>query len=819
MFSSFIRIALRNLLARKGSSLLNILGLLIGITSCLLVFQYVSYERSYDTFEPAASRVYRLRLDHYTQGQLEWKSATVYPAIGPTLKKDYPEVEDMCRLYNWNTILINPETNAKFSETKCYYADPSALSMLGIQLLSGDPAKAFRQPYQLILSESMAKKYFGQTDPLGKQLEVNTGNGLGTQPYTVSGVFKDYPANAHLVLQCLTPYATFESVRRAEGDTTNSVNTSFGWYDYYIYLQLKPGTTAAAFEAKLPAFCDRYMNGHGWNKANRVHDELHLIALPDIHLYSNYNEEAEVNGNGQAVAFLLLIGLFVLGIAWINYVNLSTARSVERAKEVGVRKVMGAVRGDLIRQFMLESMLLNLAAFILSLGLAFLLSGPFNQLMGVHQPAGVPFHMTVRYWLLFSLLLITGTLLSGLYPAYVLSGYKPIRVLKGAFKNTSGGLLLRKGLIVFQFATSVVLISGTIIVYQQVRFMRQQQLGADISRTLVLNGAQSPSDSSYTNVFQPFKSDILKIPGVKGLSASSTVMGQEITWTRGIKQMGAQGEITMYVLGIDNDFVPQFGIHLAAGRNYSGEFAEDAHQKSIMLNEQGAKSLGFTSAQDAIGKKILGIGHDTMTVIGVVANVHQLGLRKPIDPQIILYRPDTRNNYSIKLEGSGTPAQMAAIEKTWNRYFPADPFSYFYLDNFYGLQYQSDQQFGETFTLFSFLAILIACFGLTGLSAYNILQRTKEIGIRKVMGATTRHVVFLLSRDFLRLVVLACLIAIPAAWWIMHAWLRDYAYRIDINAGVFIFAGGVSVAIAMATIGFHAVRAALANPIKSLKTE
>jgi putative ABC transport system permease protein len=820
MNSLFFKTALRNLLKRKGSALLNVLGLVIGITCCLLIFQYVSYERSYDTFQTASSSIYRLRLDQYKQGKLEWKSATVYPAIGPAMKRDYPEVEDMCRLYNWSAVFANPENNIKFFETKGYTADPSALSMLGVKLLRGNPATALREPYQLIISQTLAKKYFGKEDVLGRTLEMRTGNGLGNHMYSISGVFKDYPDNAHLVIQFLTPYATLESYMKTSGDTSDAVNTSFGWYDYYIYLQFKPGTDPARFETKLPAFCDRYINSQEWNKANKVKCELHLIALRDIHLYSNYNEEAETNGNGQAVGFLFLIGFFILGIAWINYINLSTARSVERAREVGVRKVMGALRSDLVRQFMLESILLNLAALVLSLGLAYALSPSFNILMG--RQAGLTFHMIGSYWLLFSALLGAGALLSGLYPAFVLSGYKPISVLKGAFKNTSGGLLLRKGLIVFQFAISVVLIAGTIIVYQQVSFMRHQQLGADISRTLVLTGSQSVSDSTYQGIYEPFKNELLKLPGVKSMTASSTVMGQEIYWTRGVRQLQpsqSSTAVTMYLMGVDYDFIPQFGIHMLAGRNFSKDFPVDAHRHSAILNEQGVRTLGIASVEDAIGKKIDGGSRDTLTIVGVTSNVHHLGLRRPIDPQLILYQPNVRDDYSIRLQSANFSSQLTAIQKVWNKYFPGDPFSYFFLDDFYGRQYKSDQQFGNTFTLFSFLAILIACFGLMGLSAYNILQRTKEIGIRKVLGASTRHVVFILSKDFLRLVILAFLIAIPAAWWIMHSWLRDYAYRININASVFLVAGIISTALALATISFHAIKAALANPVESLRTE
>jgi putative ABC transport system permease protein len=816
MLTNYLQIALRSFFKRKGSAYLNLLGLVIGISCCLLIFQYVSYERSYDRFETAASNTYRLRLDQFKEGKLEWQSATVYPAIGPTLKRDYPEVVNFCRLYNWSQVFNDPTSNVKFSETKGYVADPSAVSMLGVKLVNGS---SFSEPYQMIVSETMARRYFGTTDAVGRRLVVRSGDAPANHPYTISGVFKDYPLNAHLVLNYLVSYASFESYMRAEGDTTNAVNTSFGWYDYYVYIQLRPGTNYKTFEAKLPAFCDKYMNAGGYSKVNKVRDDLFLIPLPDIHLYSNYLEEAETNGNGQAVAFLFMIGIFILGIAWINYINLSTARSVERAREVGVRKVLGALRSELIRQFLLESVLMNVIALVLSLVVAFAFAPSFNRLMG--HSTSLTFHLSARYLLLFVTLFITGTLLSGLYPAFVLSGYKPIGVLKGAFKNTSGGMILRKGLIIFQFAISVILIAGTIIVYQQVSFMRHQNLGANISQTLVLNGAETVLDSIYPSLYHPFKNEVVHLPGVSGMTTSSRVMGQEIYWDHPARRLEPNSpQSTFYFMGVDYDFITQFQIPVVAGRNYSLDFPSDTHGKSVVLNEEGSKVMGFKSPSDAIGRKILNGGHDTLTVVGVVGNVHHLGLRRPIDPTMFLLTPGIRSDYSVKLNAVvDMPAVVAAIHKVWDKYFPGDPFNYFFLDDTYSQQYKSDAQFGKTFTLFSFLAIFIACLGLIGLSAYNILQRTKEIGVRKVLGASNFQLWRLLSKDFLWLVGISFFLAIPAAWWIMHDWLQDFAFRITISFWVFVVSGALAVFIALATISFQAIKAALANPIVSLRTE
>lgn len=813
MFRNHLRIAWRGLLKRKGYSALNILGLAIGITCCLLIFHYVAYERSYDAFQQDAGRIVRLRLDQYQQGKLAWQSATVYPAIAPTMKKEFPEVEQFGRLIDANLLLSNPEKNVKFNETKGYFADPSMLDMLNIRLLNGNPATALDGPDKILLSESMARKYFGNEDPLGKRL---TGRGDGsTENYEVTGVFKEYPANSHLILNHLVSYSTLGKIIRSGGDSTNATETSWGWYDYYGYLKVRPGADWRALEAKLPAFCARHMNNDEWRKTNNIKAELYLIPLSDIHLFSNYNQEAEVNGNGKAVNFLFLIAILIITIAWINYTNLATARSLERAKEVGLRKVLGAIRRDLILQFLTESLLLNTMALVLAAGLSLLLAPSFATLIG--SDAGT-FHLPLNYCLGFAAILILGSLLSGLYPAFILSGYHPITVLKGLFKNSTRGQVLRKGLIIGQFAVSVILITGTILVYRQVQYMRRQQLGVNIGHTLVLEGAGSLRDSVYQNSFQPFKTSLLQQPGVQSVTASSNVMGQEIYWTQGITPLGknAKTAVTLYFLGIDYDFLPGYGLRLAAGRNFSRQFPTD--QKAVLINEKALPLLGFENAAAALNGKLL-VGRDTSHIIGVIADYHHQGLQKAINPMLILPVPNIRSYYSIKFTTNEPHQTIAAIKKAWDHYFPQDPFNYFFLDESFNQQYKADTRFGEVFGLFATLAIIIACFGLLGLSAYNVLQRTREIGIRKVLGATSQSLLFLLSKEFLVLVLISLVIAIPLAWWVMHSWLQDYAYRIAIEWWVFALGGFLALLIALATVGIQAARASLANPVKSLRSE
>ena len=812
MLKSHFTLALRNLVKRKGYTLLNIFGLAIGVTCCLLIFQYVAYEKSYDQFSPEAKDIVRVRLDSYQQGKLAWQSATSYPAIAPTMKRDYPEVENFCRLIDANLLLSNEEKHVKFNELQGYYADPSVLNMFHIQLIKGSAKNALDAPDKMVISETMARKYFGNEEALGKSLTVRDSR---VRSYEVTGVFKDYPANSHLVINHLVSYSTFKKELRAQGDTSNSAETAWGWYDFYTYLQLKPGTDYKKLESKLPAFSDKYMNSQDWAKANNFKNALFLIPLKDIHLYSNFNQEAEVNGDGKAVAFLFLIAFFIIVIAWVNYTNLATARSLERAKEVGVRKVLGALRSDLIAQFLTESLLLNLLACIIALVAAYLLVPSFNQLIGTNSTGS--FRMPGNYWLWFFSMFALGTFLSGIYPAFVLSGYHPVTVLKGLFKNTSKGLILRKSLIIGQFATSVILIAGTIIVYQQVQFMRNQKLGVNMEKTLVLQGSQSLPDSIYRNVFQPFKTDLLSQSFIKSVTSSSNVMGQEIYWTSGISRLGTSKKelTTMYIMGVDYDFLPAYDLKLVAGRNFSKDFATD--KKAILLNEKAIAMLGFKNPEEAVNAKVR--WRDTVTIVGIVSNYHHQGLQKAIDPMMIPLIPYINNFYSLKMSSSDMHQSIASLEKIWNKYFPADPFNYFFLDESYNGQYKADIRFGQVFGLFASLAIIIACFGLLGLSAYNVLQRTKEIGIRKVLGASVQSLLVLLSKEFLILVLMSLFVAIPLSWWVMSNWLQDFAYRINISWWVFALAGFIAILIAMLTTGLQALKASIANPANSLRSE
>jgi putative ABC transport system permease protein len=814
MKNNHLVIALRNILKRKGYTILNIAGLAIGMACCLLLFQYVAFERSYDTFQKDAHNIVRLRLDAYQMGRLSWQSATVYPAIAPTMKKDFPEVENFCRLHDANFLLSNDDRDVKFNETKGYFADPSAISILDIKLEDKNSDQPLSGPNKMIISENMAKKYFGTENPIGKRLHLR-------DPYyntyaEVTGVFKKYPVNSHLTIEYLFSYATLAALTTLNGDTTNATETAWGWYDFYAYLQLKPGTDYKKLEAKLPAFSDQHMNSRESARTRNFRNELYLIPLSDIHLYSSYNQEAEVNGNGQSASFIFLIAFLIIFIAWINYINLSTSRSVERAREIGVRKVLGAARKNLIRQFMVESFLINLFALLIAIVTFFLVAPAFSQLIG--RSTNVVYSMPLSYWIGFLSLFLLGTFLSGLYPAFVISGFAPVTVLKGVFKTSNRGSVLRRGLIIGQFVTSLVLIAGTIIVFQQVNYMRNQNLGFNMEQTLVVQGPTTLADSVYQGVYQPFKTEALRIQNVKAISTSTNVMGQEDYWTNGYTVVGDPGKnmLTLYNLGVDDDFIRDYDLQLMAGRNFSKDFGTDSD--AVLLNETAIRQLGFQNAEAALQKRITA-GGDTFHVIGVLGNFHQQGLQKAIDPMCFRFRPNNPNYYSIKMEPGNVHQTIASIQTSWNKFFPSDPFDYFFLDENFNQQYASNELFGKVFGLFAFLAILIACFGLMGLTAYSVAQRTKEIGVRKVLGASVQNILAMVSKDFLRLIVIAIVIAVPLSFLVMQQWLQDFAYRVNIQWWVFVCAGIIALAIAIVTISLQALRAAIANPVKSLRTE
>lgn len=825
MFRNYLLIATRNLLKHKGFTLLNVAGLAIGMAVFLLIAQYVKFERSYENFLPGAENIYRVALERYQNGELILASAENVPGAGPALLAELPEVENYARLYNLgyknNLIITNEDAQPEpiaFKHRHFLYADSSFLPMMGYELVQGDAATALAEPLQAVISEEYAQKYFGN-DPgyrnvIGKHLRMQDDD-FNDERVQVTGVFKNLPTNTHLKFDVLFSYKTLY----ARGEwAPERYGTTWGRKDMYTFVKLKPGADPAALEAKLPAIVDKYSPDLAEN--NRK-DLLTLQPLRSIHLHSDLAEEPEPNGDARIVQFMLLIGLLVLVIAWINYVNLSTARAMERAREVGVRKVSGAQKGQLVGQFLIESALVNLLSVVLAFGLTALALPWFNQLTGLQFDLSY----LLQPWSLALLagIWLAGTFLSGMYPAWVLSGFRPVTVLKGQFKNTGGGVVLRKALVVVQFAASVALIAGTVIIYRQLNYMLDRDIGMNIDQVLVVERPGiAPRDRQARNsAVDVFRAELAKSPDIKGVAASVTIPGKQREYKAVVSKFGeAEDEaVTLRFNSMDYHFMDIFQMKLLAGREFSPEFPSD-QDTSVIISESAAQLLGFEKPEDAVGQTLAIPGFRwNPIVVGVVNDYHQVSLKKAVDPTIFYCSPYSGEFYSMRVKTKNLPETIEHVRNSWQTAFPGNPFAYFFLDDYFAAQYENEQRFGKLATVFALLAILVGCLGLFGLSGYTITQRTKEIGIRKVLGATTPGLVALLSKDMLKLVAVSILLAAPLAWWAMENWLRDFAYRIDVNWWVFALAGAVAVAVAFLTVSFQSVKAVLANPVESLRSE
>lgn len=807
MLFSYIRTAFRNFRSQRSYTLLNVVGLSLGMAASLLIIQYVKYERSFDRFHARAKDIYRIQYNGWQNGVKNFESAVAVPAVGPALKNNFEEVEAFTRFLPYRSLLSYERPGAEpiaFREESAHFADTSLFKIFDFMLVRGDERTCLKGLNKIILSQSLSKKYFGEEDPIGKQMLSD-----GQYPLEVTGVFADVPENSHIQFDFLVSYETLNA------ETEDQSETSWGWYDFYSFVLLKPGTDVKTFQAKWDQFLEKDRS-ESWKQRNE-RQEFILRPLTEIHLSSNllYETSPQDLRDGDSVYALSIIALFILVIAWVNYVNLATARSFKRANEVGVRKVVGAQKFQLISQFLVESFILNVISVLLALIIVRMLWQPFSDLTGWSIP--LAFMLQDEFWTLVTGLFVIGAMLSGFYPAVILSSFRPVAVLKGKVMRSSGGNLLRQALVVFQFVASVTLISGTLIVYQQLEFMKNRDLGANINETLVLKGPQVRVDSLYAQNTDAFKNEVLRIPGVKGVSVSSSIPGEENYWTMGIRRLsgGADGSIVVTHMSMDYEHVPQFGIKVLAGRNFDRSFPDD--RRKVLINETLSKDLGYKQPQDAIGQLVQD-GRDTTEIIGVLGDYHQMSLKAKVIPVAFRFRP-SGGYISIKLETENHKKVLEDIQRPWESAFAGNPIDHFFLDQFFNRQYDRDDRFGKVFTLFTFLAIFIASLGLLGLASFMTTQRTKEIGIRKVLGSSVNGIVLLLSKGFIQLVLIANVIAWPLAWWLMTMWLESFPYRINLNPILFLFAGFVVVVIAFLSVSFQTLKAARINPARTLKYE
>ncbi|MEM8969138.1 MAG: ABC transporter permease [Bacteroidota bacterium] len=807
MLRNYFTVAFRHLAQKKIFSLISILGLAIGIAASLLIIHYVRYELSYDDFHQQSDRIYRVQYNNYQNGRLTFECAAAVPAVGPAMKDNFPEIIEFARFFPIGGIITYVNERGEpisFREKKMQIASLSALTMFSFPLLAGNPENALEGVNKVVISQSAAKRYFRDEDPMGKTLRWQDGDEL-----LVTGVIEDVPDNSHIQFDFLISYQTLND------NTENASETSWGWYDFNTYVLLDGQTEADVFQAKW----DKWLASERqeeWSQYD-YRQEFLLQPLTDIHLYSNLLQESEPEeqGNGDAVFFLLIIAFFILVIAWINYINLSTARATERANEVGVRKAVGAQRQQLVRQFLLEAFLINLIAILIAIILV-VVGAQYLEVLTGRPIATMPW-ATAWFWVTLGVLLLISILLSGLYPAFMLSSFRPITVLRGKMHTSRQGMALRKGLVIFQFGASVALIAGTLIVFQQIDFMLKQDLGVNIDQTLVLEGP-GIRDSLYSDNLNTFKEELLRESDIKSIAVGSNVPGEEIFWTNGIRRLsgGPESFTTLYNVGIDYDYVPTFELALVAGRNFSREFGTDP--QGALINEATAKILEFDEPEEAINE-LVNLGGDTLKILGVLANYHQMSLKNEPAPMAFRLSPNASSFFAIKLQSDQISETIGTVQKTWQQMFPGNPMEYFFLDDFFNRQYQQDQRFGQIFSIFSILAIFIACLGLFGLASFTTVQRTKEIGVRKVLGASVSGIVSLLSIDFLKPVLLAGVLAIPIAYFLMRYWLQSYPFRINMVWWLFLIPLVLVLVIALLTVSYQTLRAATQNPVDSLRYE
>ncbi|MFT3823952.1 MAG: ABC transporter permease [Chitinophagaceae bacterium] len=801
MFRNYLKTAWRNVRKNKLFSTINILGLSIGIATCFIIMLYVQDELSYDRFNKKADRTYRVAFKASINGG-KILEGNVMPPVAAVLKKDYPEVEEATRL-NLNGETKITYNNRTFKESRLAIVDSNFFSVFTLPFIKGDPATALMEPHSIVLTKEMAYKYFDTEEPAGKVLEIDN------ELFKITGVIDNIPANSHFHFDFFVALSNLPYAK----------DPSWLSSGMFTYIVLKKGYDPEKLEAKFPGMVEKYMGpqiqqqmGVSFSQFKTKGNELGFILQPltSIHLYSATNFELEPGGNGSYVYIFGAIAIFMLLVACINFINLSTAGAGKRAKEVGVRKVAGSGRFQLISQFLSESLLITLFALIIAFVLVKTALPAFNNLSGKHLSLDLK-----PVFVFIALGLLVGVV-AGIYPAFYLSSFKPIAVLKGKLTGNNKSFGLRSSLVVFQFFISVALIISTIVVYQQMRFIQNKDLGYHKEQIVTL-----PNSYVLGKNEQVYKMEMLKDPRIVNATASSYKPAGPSSSNNALAYPeGHDNQIMKTVeYHVDENYIPTFGMQMATGRNFSADFATDS--LGMIINESAAKAFGW-GVPDAIGKTIVRQNSDRgknvpFHVIGVVKDFNFRSLHEAISPLLMTLQPE--GGLIFKIKTTDVKGLLATMKKQWDSYHTDEPFTYTFMDDLFNRTYSSEQKTGTVLNIFALLIIFIACLGLFGLATYTAEQRTKEIGIRKVLGASVVQVTQMLSKEFLRLVFIASIIAFPAAWWAMNKWLQNFAYRIHISWWIFAVAGVCALLIALLTVSFQSVRAAIANPVKSLRAE
>jgi putative ABC transport system permease protein len=809
MLENNLKIAWRSLKKQSFFTLLNIFGLAIGITGTLLISLYIYDEFSYDKMFADVNRTYRIDTD-IKFGGVEIKASEAAAPMAAAMQKDFPQVEQTVRLRSRGSALVRPvgeDANAK--ETDVAFADASFIEFFGVGIISGDAKTALAEPYTLVLTQTAATKHFGKESALGKRLLLNN-----TDTFTVSGVIEDLPKNSFL-----RDYSIFMAM---EGHPA-SKEDNWGSNNFYTFIKLIPDANIEEFQKPLLGMLEDYMLP--WAQeffpgmtaetfaASGNYIRYHTIPLRDIHLYSQRDQEMSANGSIQNVYILSFIGLFLMILASVNFMNLSTANSLKRAKEIGVRKTLGSNKRDLVWQFLTESVLISLLSLLVAILLSSLLLPYFNEFSG--KEISIPFTSPL-FWASVVMATVVLGLFSGSYPAFFMSRFMPVKTLKGG-QSSAGGSKVRNALVVFQFAISVFLIVSTLVVFQQLNFIQGKDLGFTKNQVLILDDT-----NSLGSQIRAFKNEITALGQVENATISGFLPTPSWRSNSSFFKEGYRDQenaMQMQDWEVDADYLVTLNIELIAGRDFNKKLLGDS--LTVIINEATLPILGV-SAQDALGIKIsddVDMEVPTFyTIIGVVKNFHYESLRENIQPLGMSLNKSTRN-MAIRLKAGDFSGAIANIQSIWNKMAPGQPFNYQFMDESFNATYDAEQRLGKIFKVFTFLSILIACLGLFGLAAFNAQKRTKEIGIRKVLGATVGHISYRLTTEFLKMVGISILIAMPLGWYAMNKWLEDFTYRIEIEWWVFVLAALLAVGVAILTVSYQSIKAAIANPVNSLRTE
>lgn len=802
MIKNYCKIAWRNLVKNKTFAFINIVGLSVGLTCFMLIAAFVYDELSYDRYSAQASQLYRVGIHLDANG-----GTTDFPmvdaAVGNGIKETFPEVLASTR-YQGGPALFVKYNDKQFKEEKTVYLDSNFLNTFSIPLIEGDQHTALNEPMTVVISNTTAHKYFGTETALGKTLTV------GNEGYKVTGVYDKVPDNSHFHFDMAMSSA---SIRRNYAETWSNVT-------HFTYLVLQPGTDAAKLEAKLPQVVSKYVvpeiqqdMGVSLAEAQKSIStfRFYLQPITDIHLRSHTKYELEAGGDSNYLYIFGALAIFILLLACVNFVNLSTAAASKRAREVGIRKVMGSLRGQLVIQFLAESLLLSFIATIIALGIVYALLPAYNNLAGKQISFG--FFLTPQALLAAAGVCMLVGILAGIYPSFFISAFKPIRVLKGALTGQRRSIL-RSSLVVFQFTVSTALIIATIVVYRQLDYMQNKKLGYNKEQVLIIQDTYSLGNNQ-----RAFKQQLLQDTRVQSASLSSSVpainrMDGTQIYAKSLNPGDARNEIQTGIYRVDYDYLPTLGMQLAGGRNFSKDFPSDS--AAVLVNETAVKELGITG--NPIGRTIVRSGRREFTIVGVVKDFHFASARQKIAPLLMLLS-NNGGTVIAKIKTPDIKGFLADVKQQWASFGAEAPFNYTFLDDRFTALYAAEEKTGKLFTLFAILSILIASLGLFGLVAFTTEQRTREIGIRKVLGASVQQVLLLVSKDFLYLVLIAFVIAIPTTWWTMTKWLDDFAYRTTISWWIFGAAGIMALLVAILTVSAQAVKAALSNPVKSLRSE